>query len=177
MRNFFRSFWVISALLMIASACATRPPGQAADARARYEYKRIVRKFQVPSGDSTNALERAALLDKSLQELETLRANYPEARPWAAMALRQIGEIYAERGQKKEAVDAFTRVGVLYMGEDWEVIQAWRAAGDLLWNDGKKSAALAFYRDIVQRFDRPGRPDLYDTIVRIARDRMAAAAK
>lgn len=177
MRNYFRLVWVLLGVLAAASACVTRSPEEVAEARARYEYNRIVRQFQVPRGDSTNALERAALLDKSLQELQNLRNEYPDATPWVAMALRQTGEIYVERGQEKEAVRAFTLVGVYYMGEDWEVIQAWKAAGDLLWSNGKKEAALPYYRDIVQRFARPGQPDLYDTIVRIAQDRIAEAGK
>lgn len=177
MRMLLRTLPAVLVLLVIASACATRSLEQVAEARAKYEYQRIVRQFQVPFGDSTNTLERAALLDKSLQELEALRANYPNARPWNAMALRKIGEIYAERGQKKEALAAFTLVGVRCMSEDWEVIQAWKAAGDLLWSSGMRNQALPFYRDIVQRYNRPGYPEMYNTIVRIALDRMAEAEK
>ena len=168
---------VCAVVLGVAAGCATRTPVAAATSAAQYEYKRIVREYQLPAADATNALERAALLDQAVQAYEALRQQHPEASPWAAAALRAAGAIHAERGNRKEALSAYARVGVLYPGEEWEVIQAWRAAGDLLWTAGIRDQAILFYKDIIEKFDQPGKPPLFETLVRIAKDRLAEAAQ
>lgn len=157
------------------TACATRAPMESEEARARYEFKRIVRAYEIPAAETTNAADRAAYQEQALLAYEALRAAYPNARATAAAALRAVGHLHAARGERKEALAAFARVGVLYPEQEWEVIQAWRAAGDLLWTAGMKKEALPFYQDIVTTFDRPDLPPLFDTIVRIARDRIANA--
>lgn len=159
----------------LLAACATRSPEQLADATARYEFKRIVREFQVPASEATNELQRVELIDQALAALESLRTNYPTAQPWAAMSLRQIGQIHAERGERKEALAAFARVAVLYPTESWEIIQASKAAGDLLWDSGMKKQALMFYQDIVDQYGGPGQPEMFDTLVRISRERIKEA--
>lgn len=174
MRKFTFIFLCATTLALLA-ACATRSPEQTADARARYEFKRIVRTYQVPASEATNDMDRAVLLDAAQEAFATLREDYPTARPWAAMALRQIGEILAQQGRRKEALATFAKVDVYYPNESWEVIQAWKAAGDLLWDSGMKREALPFYQDIVAKFDHPGQPEMFGTIVRIARDRIRDA--
>lgn len=168
--------YLLVALLACAAGCISRSPEQASESRARYEFKRIVREYQVPASESTNEVERTALLDQALQAFESLRTDYPDAQPWTAMALRQVGVIHASRGERKEALAAYAQVGILYPNEEWEVIQAWKAAGDLLWDSGMKKEALPFYRDIADRFQKSGQLPMYDTIARIARERIAAAA-
>ncbi|MBW7908331.1 MAG: hypothetical protein H3C50_05340 [Kiritimatiellae bacterium] len=161
--------------VLLLAACATRSPERAAEARAQYEFKRIVRAYQVPAVDATNEVDRAVLLDTALDAFAALREAYPTSQPWAAMALRQIGVIQAEQGRRKEALATFAKVDIFYPNESWEVIQAWKAAGDLLWDSGMRRESLPFYRDIVEKFDRPGQPEMFGTIVRIAKDRIRTA--
>lgn len=157
------------------AACATRSPVESEEAQARYEFKRIVRAYEIPASETTNTADRAAFQEQALLAYEALRAAYPTARASSAAALRAVGKIHAERGERKEALAAYTRVGVLYPEQEWEVVQAWRAAGDLLWESGMKKEALPFYRDIVTSFDKPGQPPMVETIVRIAKDRLTMA--
>jgi tetratricopeptide (TPR) repeat protein len=157
------------------AGCATRPPQEDAQAKARYEYHRIVRAYHIPAIETTNEIERAQLLHAAFTGYAALITNYPTARPWAAMALRAVAGLHAARGDRKKALDAYDLVAVLYPEDDWEVIQAWRAAGDLLWHDRMPQSALDYYRRIVNRFDRPGLPPGFDAHVRIARDRLREA--
>jgi len=169
-----KSFLLLAVLSILALAsCATRPPEKRMEAEAQYEFKRIMREYVIAAGDATNELVRAELVEQAVQGFRLLRELYPDAQPWAAMALRYRANLHAERGERKEALATYAKVGVLYPDQDWEVIQAWRSAGDLLWTSGMRKESLDFYRDIVARFDTPGQPPMYETIVRIARDRIA----
>jgi hypothetical protein len=58
-------------------------------------------------------------------------------------------------------------VGEQYPQQNWEVLQAWKSAGDLLWDAGRKDEARQFYRQIVARFDQPDASAVVRTIVRV----------
>ncbi len=175
MRVAFAFAMVLLAACLIA-ACATRAPQEDAQAKARYEYNRIVRTYQIPASESTNEVERALLLHQAFTAYAALITNYPTARPWAAMSLRAVAALHAERGDWKKALETYDIVPALYPDDDWEVIQAWRGAGDLLWSARMPALAVEYYRQIVERFDRPGMPPGFDAHVRIARDRLREAA-
>ncbi|HMP76651.1 MAG TPA: hypothetical protein PKE12_10185 [Kiritimatiellia bacterium] len=159
-----------------APGCATRAPTAVSTSEAQYEFKRIVREYQLPAAEATNDVDRAALLDQAANAFEALREKHPDASPWAAAALRSAGNIHAELGHRKEALAAYARVGLLYPDDEWEAIQAMRSAGDILWIAGIRDQAILFYREIIEKFDKPGKPPMFDTVVRIAKDRLSEAA-
>jgi tetratricopeptide (TPR) repeat protein len=167
------------AILLLSSGtpmgCATRSPLRDEQAKARYEYHRIMRTYHLPANQATNEVERAQLLDAAYTGYSAIFTKYRTARPWAAMALRAVADLHAERGDRKRALDTYDMVAALYPEEDWEVIQAWRSAGDLLWHARMPTLAMDYYARIVNRFDRPGLPPGFDAHVRIARDRLREA--
>jgi predicted negative regulator of RcsB-dependent stress response len=69
-------------------------------------------------------------------------------------------------------VKLYRRVGEQYPQQDWEVLQAWKSAGDLLWDAGRKDEARQFYRQIVTRFDQPDASAVVQMVVRVARNRL-----
>ncbi len=164
--------WSLGAAFALAG-CASRSPAESRSARARYEYNRIGRELVTPAAEATNDLQRALLWRRAERAYEALREDYPDARPWAAAALRSQGRLYREQGAFADALAAFTKVGALYPEQEWEVAQAWKAAGDLLWERGLKLEAEPYYRGILARFDTPGRHPMYETLVLIARSRLA----
>lgn len=175
--------WLAAGLALVLAGgvgmgCA-HTPAQAAghkvsarESKARYEYNRVIRQYQLPAIDATNAVERVAMLDQTAFELEAMVREYAEVPKWAAIALRTLGKIHIERGQLKEGLACFEQVGQRYPQEHWEVIQAWREAGDTLWETHHRGEARLYYRQIVSTYDRPGQPPMFDTIVRVARARL-----
>lgn len=145
----------------------------ARESKARYEYNRVIRQYQLPALDATNAVERVAMLDQTAFELEAMARTYADVPQWAAAALRTLGTIHIQRGQLKDGLACFEQVGQRYPQEHWEVIQAWKDAADTLWETHHRGEARLYYRQIVNTYDRPGQPPMFATIVRVARDRLA----
>ena len=169
----------LALLVGVGPGCTHAPaplPGGVDPARAskaRYEYNRVIRQYQLPALDATNAVERVAMLDQTAFELESMARTYADVPPWAAAALRTLGKVHVERGQLKDALACFEQVGQRYPQEHWEVIQAWKDAADTLWETHHRGEARLYYRQIVNTYDRPGQPPMFATIVRVARDRLA----
>lgn len=88
-----------------------------------------------------------------------------------AQALRSLGNVRAAQGQIDAAVKLFAQVGEKFPRQDWEVLQAWKSAGDLLWDAGRQDDARRFYRQIVTRFDIPEATAVQKIIVRAAKSR------
>lgn len=169
--------WTVVRFLpaVLLMSCATQTSPKSIESKARYEFNRIVRTYHIPAAEATNALERAALLDKAFLAYSALITNYPTARPWAAKSLLAVAELHAERGDLDKALNAYDLVPTLYPDDAWEVIQAWRAAGDLLWQRRQFAPALSYYLDLVRRFDKPDMSPAFSAHVRHARDRIREA--
>jgi hypothetical protein len=60
-----------------------------------------------------------------------------------------------------------------YPGRDWEVSQAWKSAGDLLWDANRHDDAKKYYARLVERFDRADAPMITKSVVRGSRSRLA----
>ena len=93
-------------------------------------------------------------------------------QPWCAQSLRSLGNVRAAQGRIDEAIQLYGQVGEKYPDQDWEVLQAWKSAGDLLWDDAKPDQAKAFYRQIVTRFDKPDEAPIIRAVVRGAKARL-----
>ena len=165
--------WLPLVAAFSLAACVSRPTEESREARARYEYNRIARELVMPAAAATNELERALLWKHAERGYESIQQKYPDAQPWAAMSLRSLGNLYREQGAFAEALAAYTKVGTLYPEQDWEVAQAWKAAGDLLWERGLRPEAAPYYRNLLVRFDKPGYHPMFETLVLIARSRLA----
>ncbi len=160
-------------LAVLAMGCSTTPSPSARERQARFAFNQAMRVYQLPVGDATNSVDRAALLDQSAAAYDKVEQDYRDVPRWAAAALRCRGQVHLDRGQVKAALACFDQVGRRYPGEHWEVIQAWKAAADTLWAAQQRSEARLYYRQIATTYGgKSGQPPMFDTIVTVARSRL-----
>jgi tetratricopeptide (TPR) repeat protein len=136
---------------------------------ARQVFDRTVREYHLPSAEASG-LERERLLAQSATGYEQVLRLGGNDRPLCASALRSLANVRAEQGRSDEAVKLWTQVGYQYPTCDWEVLQAWKSAGDLLWEAGRQSEAVPFYRQIFERFQSAPSP-IMRTVARAASHR------
>lgn len=160
-------------LLVVAWGCTTPTSGaEQRAAKARFEYNRIMREWVVPAGDATNTVERMDLLVQAAQEYQQFERDFRDQPRWAAAALRSLGQVQLNRGQVKSALDCFELVGQRYPHEHWEVIQSWKEAADVLWKSEHRGEASVYYQQMINTYGRSGQPDMFTTLVDIARERL-----
>ena len=157
----------------LLSGCKEKPAAPAAShASARELFDQTVRDFHAPSAEARSP-ERERLLSEAAQRYDALLKQFPTETNLCAQALRALGNIQATRGNTNEAVKLYAAVGERYQGQDWEVLQAWKAAGDLLWDAQQREEAKKFYAQIVGRFGNPDARQIYQTVVRGSKARLA----
>jgi tetratricopeptide (TPR) repeat protein len=133
---------------------------------ARQVFDRTVREYHLPSAEASGA-EREKLLSLSASGYEQVLRFGGNDRPLCASALRSLANVRAEQSRLDEAVKLYSQVGRQYPACEWEVLQAWKSAGDLLWDAGRKSDAAPFYRQIFERFRSAPSP-IMRTVARAA---------
>lgn len=166
------------ALILAAAGCQSsraRPAKRAAS--AKHAFNLVVRQAHVPAGDSTNDIERAELLVRAAAGYQDIVKRYPDQPQWAAQSLRSLGNVYQLQGRPADALSAYDRVGRDYPGEHWEVIQAWKSAGDLLLDTGDREGAARYFRRIVDTYDRADAAPMFRTLVDISRRRLGDDAR
>lgn len=166
------------AVLFLAAAllgsCSSPKPAMDQRAReARYEFNRVVREYHVPMSEATNDLERGVWMTNALAGYEAICRDFGDQAKWAAQSLRSMGNVYLAQGDRARALRCYDQVGRDYPGEHWEVIQAWKSAGDLLWDSGMKSEGAKYFSLIVQTYAGMDEPPMFKTLVEISRDRLA----
>ena len=179
--RFFRmvapAAFALSLLALLPCGCASSGPTPAQrDAEARYHYNQAMRLYRVPTADASNEVDRVVLLDAAAKEYARLAHVYRDVPRFASASWRSLGMIQLARGELREALTALEQVGRLYPDQHWEVIQAWKAAADALWNARHRAEAALYYRQIVSVYGKPGQPPMFDTLVVIARARLAEEA-
>src|ERR1051325_5032380 len=121
--------------LSLPLGCATdntaRSEGRYAAARDLYE--RTTKLYHLPSAQAQGE-ERDRLLRQAASGYEQLLRRYPNQELWCAQALRSLANVRAEQGRLDQAIRLYDRVADLYPRQDWEVLQAWKSAADLLWD-------------------------------------------
>ena len=137
---------------------------------ARQVFDRTVREYHLPSAEASGAQREKLLAQSATGYQQVLRLGGND-RPLCASALRSLANVRAEQGRLDEAVKLWSQVGRQYNACDWEVLQAWKSAADLLWDAGRKNDAAPFYRQIVQRFSSAPSP-IMQTIARAASRRV-----
>jgi tetratricopeptide (TPR) repeat protein len=133
---------------------------------ARQVFDRTVREYHLPSADASKA-DREKLLAESAAGYEQVLQLGASDRPLCAAALRSLANVRAEQGRLDEAFKLWSQVGRQYPNCDWEVLQAWKSAGDLLWDAGRQSDATPFYRQIFERYRSAPSP-IMRTVARAA---------
>jgi TolA-binding protein len=150
--------------LLLAGCAKNQTPAQRAEA-AKALYERATKEFHQPSGDAKGK-EQRRLQDLAAAAYEQLLRKYPEQTNWCVQALYSLGNIRAAQTNLDAATRIYAEVNTRYPQADWEVLMAWKSAGDLLWDAGRKQEAKDFYQRIVQRFDKTNAPAVVKTVVR-----------
>jgi TolA-binding protein len=167
--------WLL--LVAILTGCLTQTAQQKAAvveqhaASAKTLFDNTTKLYHLPSAEATGAAKEK-LLQQAAAGYEQLLKQFPDQPAWCAKALRSLGNVRATQGQFNEAVMMYKAVAVRYPHNDWEVLQAWKSAGDLLWDANRHDEAKTFYDKIVKRFDIPDQPPVVKTVVRGAKARL-----
>jgi tetratricopeptide (TPR) repeat protein len=161
--------------ILFFCGCAT-PQQKTARQQERYSaakqsFDNTTKLYHLPSADAKGA-ERDKLLAQAAAGYEQLLGQFPEQSNWCAQSLRSLGNVRASQGRLTEAVKLYASVAEHYPHEDWEILQAWKSAADLLWDAGREAEAKQFYTQIVTRFDVADAPAIVKTIVRGSRSRL-----
>lgn len=171
----------ILALAALASGllagCGDKPvPPTSTSPHQRYEaakalFEKASREFHIPSAQARGA-ERAQLEDRAIAVYANLARQYSDQPIWAAQALRSLGNLHAARTNLTEAVRAYSQVAEKFPAQDFEVLMAWKSAGDLL-SDARKSAeGKIYYAKLLARFDKPDALPIVQSVVRGAKSRL-----
>src|SRR5687767_5661778 len=126
----------------LLTGCGPKPvPPTAADPQQRYEaakalFEKANREFHIPSAQA-RGLERAKLEDQAAALYANVARDYADQPIWAAQALRSLGHVHAARTNINEAVKLYAQVAEKFPQQDFEVLMAWKSAGDLLSDAGR----------------------------------------
>jgi tetratricopeptide (TPR) repeat protein len=133
---------------------------------ARQVFDRTVREDHLPSAE-VSGVEREKLLAQAVTGYEQVLRLGGNDRSLCASALRSLANVRADQGRLDEAVKLWSQVGRQYPTCDWEVLQSWKSAADLLWDAGRQNDAAPFYRQIFERFRSAPSP-IMRTVARAA---------
>lgn len=145
------------------------PDQRFAEAKALFES--TAKTYHLPSAEARGP-EQQRLLSSAASGYEAVVRQYSDQPFWCAQSLRSLANVRASQGQLDEAIKLYARVGDRYPAEEWEVLQAWKSAGDLLYEANRKSEASTFYQRIIQRFDVASSPAIVKATVRGAKRRL-----
>jgi len=166
-------FWVLLCAVIFLPACKPKPQTSAEDsASAHALFEQTTREFHGPSTEAKGP-ERERLLNEAASRYSKLLKTFPGETNLCAQSLRALGSIHATRGQTNEAVKLYAAVGEKYGSQDWEVLQAWKSAADLLWDSNQRGEAKKFYAKIVERFGKNDVPQIIQQVVRGSKARLA----
>jgi len=167
----------LCAVIGLLAGCSQRPttctfesPPQRYDA-AKALFEKASRDFHIPSSQ-TRGLERTKLEDQAMAAYGELVRAYPDQPIWAAQALRSLGNIHAARTNLIAAVRAYAEVAEKFPQQDFEVLMAWKSAGDLLSDAGKSDEGKVYYEKLLTRFDKPDALPIVQSVVRGAKARL-----
>ncbi len=162
---------LLGVVVLVCASCARNQSSSFASAQELFG--RTVTQYHQPSADAKDA-ERDALLRHAAAGYAQVLRQYRDQPFWCAQALRSLANVRAAQGRFDEAVSLYSRVGKDYPRNDWEVLQAWKSAADLLWDAGRRAEARKFYLLIVSRFGDDGAAPVAKIILEASKRRLFA---
>ena len=159
-----------ASLLIALSGCVTTQPQDRA-AAAKNLFDQTVRQSHLPSAEAKGA-GRDALLARAADGYARLLRDYADQPQWCAQAQRSLANVRAAQGRLDDAVKLYAGVAGRWPRDDWEIIQSWKSAADLLAGAGRLAEARVFDQKIVARFDTKDQPQVVQTIVRASARRL-----
>jgi|APGre2960657468_1045069.scaffolds.fasta_scaffold00810_2 tetratricopeptide (TPR) repeat protein len=169
-RAVFSAFCLLLCLALTACTGNQPTPQQRHDT-ALALLNQTMKDFHQPSAEATGAA-RVQLLNQAAASYADLLKKCSDQPDLCAQALRNLGSIRAAQGRLDEAVGRYSDVAKKYPQQDWEVLQSWKSAADLLADAKRTVEAKVFYGKIVERFDRTNAPPVVKTIVRGSKSRL-----
>lgn len=166
-----RAWCAILFALLLAGCSGKKEAGTQAAAGAKEMFEETVRAFHLPSAEAAGE-RKAELLRRASEGYQRVLAQHPDDAFWAAQALRNLAAVRAAQSNLSEAVKLYAAVGDRYPNESFEVLQAWKAAADLLQDQGRTPEGRAFDQRIVERFVGTNQPALIQTVVKACRKRL-----
>lgn len=154
---------------LLFAGCATQPQQDRAAAKKLFD--QTVQQSHLPSAEAKGA-ERDALLSRAAAGYTQLLRAYADQPYWCAQAQRSLANVRAAQGRLDDAIKLYAAVADWWPENDWEIIQSWKSASDLLTGAGRVAEARAFDQKIVSRFDTKDQPQLIQSIVRAAASRL-----
>ena len=155
---------------------APAPAPANASIAAQALFDRTTKEFHLPSAEATGARQKE-LLAQAAAGYEQLLREHPTHTNLCAQALRSLANIRATEGRLDDAIALHASVAKRYPAEEWEILQSWKSAGDLLTEAQRLPEAAPFYRQIIERFDHTNAAPVVQIIVRSARKRLAPPLK
>jgi len=164
---------LVPALWLAFGGCSEQPkiPEDRALA-AKTLFEETTKNLHLPSAQAQGS-ERLRLQKQAAAAYEQLLKKYPEQEFWAAQALNSLGNLFAAQTNIAAAVKQYTAVEKRYPNRDWEVLMAWKSAGDLLWEFNRRTEAKAFYEKILVRYDTTNISQVIRVIVRGSKARLS----
>jgi len=159
---------------LAALAGCTEKPTPTAEQRyasAKALFAKASRDYHIPSAQGRGA-ERRQLEEQAAGIYGELVRQYGDQPVWASQALRSLGNIRASQTNISEAVKLYAQVGDRFPTQDFEVLMAWKSAGDLLSDANRQGEARVFYERIVARFDKPDALPIVQAVVRGCKSRL-----
>ena len=157
-------------------ACHTSKSLAERETEAKNLFNDTATSFHLPSA-TANGPARAQLLEKAARGYEKVLSDYGDLRHWSAAALRSLANIRAEQGRLDDAIRLYEKVARQHPSEEWEILQSWKTAADLLWDAGQPARARGFYQRIIAKFDHPDAIPIVKIIVNQSKKRTAAPRK
>jgi tetratricopeptide (TPR) repeat protein len=161
------------ALALIVSGCSDQGAKPApADAEAgRAQLEETIKAYHNAAADAHGA-KKEALLKKAAARYERLTEDFANKAEIAAPARLGLASVFASLGRTNDAIRHYAAVADRHPARDWDVLQAWKSAADLLWDGNRQEEARKYYAKIVERFDRPESTMVVQAVVRGAKSRL-----
>lgn len=164
---------LLAVFLFIVAGCSDRgakpAPPDAEAGRARLE--ETIKAYHNAAADA-HGPKKEALLREAAERYERLIEDYANEAEIAAPARLGLASVSASLGRTNDAIRHYAAVADRHPARDWDVLQAWKSAADLLWDANRPAEAKKYYTKIVERFDRPEAAMVVQTVVRGAKSRL-----
>jgi TolA-binding protein len=166
-------------LLLTATGCDKKSPPPVPpvpvtatnSVTAKELFERTLTDYHLASANLAEP-KRTELLKKADEGYRKVLHDYPADALWAAQAQRSLGNVQAELGQWEEAVKSYAQVEKTYPKQEWEVVQSWKSAADLLWDKDQKEKAKEYYRKIVTTYEGKDVGAVFGIIVKASKKRL-----
>ncbi|MDB6130553.1 MAG: hypothetical protein JWM04_1660 [Verrucomicrobiales bacterium] len=147
------------------------PPVATPAGTAKELFEQTLKDYHLASAEAAEP-KKSALLKKAEDGYRQVIHYFPKDAQWAAQAQRSLGNVQAEQGHWEEAVQSYAQVEKDYPKQEWEILQSWKSAADLLWDKDQKAKSQEYYRKIINTYDGKDVGAVFGIIVKASKKRL-----